>query len=177
MKRLVMLLCACVAAGGAIVSVAGARAHASRSAKASGLDKEYLKTSMEGDLFEVIGGNLAKAKSHNPVVRKLAARLVSDHTKSFNDTKKIALRLGVAIPKDPTPSEQWELKVVGTMSGRTFDHWYSSLEVYDHHQDIQETTDEIQDGSNQEVRGDAKTELPILKQHLKLSEAALTASP
>jgi putative membrane protein len=177
MKRVIMLLCACLLVGGAIASVAGARAHVSRSTKASGLDKEYLKTSMEGDLFEIIGGQLAKAKSHNSMVRKLAARLITDHTKSFNDAKKIAVRLGLAIPKDPTPSQQWELKVLGTMSGRTFNHWYSSLEVYDHHQDIQETTDEIQDGSNQAVRDDAKTELPTLKQHLKLSEAALTASP
>src|SRR5205814_1973176 len=104
-------------------------------------------------------------------------RLVSDHTMSFKDSAKLARRLGVEVPASPTPSEVWELKMVRTLSGKAFDHWYSSLEVYDHRQDIQEATDEVQDGSNRAVRENARTELPTLHQHLELAEAALSANP
>src|SRR5204863_6110508 len=46
--------------------------------------------------------------------------------------------IGVQPPKDPEPSMLWQLKMVSALSGRGFGHWYSSLEVYDHSQDISE---------------------------------------
>jgi hypothetical protein len=38
-----------------------------------------------------------------------------------------------------------------------------------HHQDIQETTDEISMGSNADVKKLASDDLPVIKTHLKLS--------
>jgi putative membrane protein len=171
MKRIAMLVCACALVVG--VPLASARSHHSQ---VSGLDKQWLKTSMQGDIFEVRGGKLAEAKSNNPAVIKLAKTLVSDHTKSYKDVAKLARKLGVEVPKSPTPSEVWELKVVASLKGKAFDRWYSSLEAYDHVQDIQETTDEVKDGSNSDVRSDAKTEIPMLKMHLRLAEEAVNAS-
>jgi putative membrane protein len=81
------------------------------------------------------------------------------------------------VPKDPSPSEQWELKMVGALAGRSFRHWYASLEVYDHRQDIEEATSEAQDGSSPAVRKEARAELPMLRKHLKLAQRALTANP
>ncbi len=54
--------------------------------------------------------------------------------------------------------------------------WYSSLEVYDPRQDIQEATDEVKDGSSSAVRDDARTELPALHKHLRLAQDAFVAS-
>jgi hypothetical protein len=42
-------------------------------------------------------------------------------------------------------------------------------------QDIQETTDEIRDGTNAAVVAAFKQDLPMLKMHLKLAKAALKA--
>jgi putative membrane protein len=178
MKRIAMVACALVAVGAIVVPFAGARTRSAGSGKspASGLDKEYLKTSMQGDLFEIIGGKLALKRSHNAAVLRLAKRLVIDHSKSFSDAAKIARRLGVDVPKSPTPSEVWELTVVRSMHGKGFDRWYSSLEVFDHRQDIDETSDEIKDGSNKAVADDAKQDLPVLREHLKLAEAAVRAT-
>jgi Domain of unknown function (DUF4142) len=96
--------------------------------------------------------------------------LVSDHAQSLEDSVKLAHKLGIAVPVTPTPSEVWELKVVAAAKGTTFNRLYSALEVYDHVQDIQETTDEMSDGTNSQIRGDARTEL--LKMHLALARAA-----
>jgi putative membrane protein len=70
----------------------------------------------------------------------------------------------------------WELKAVASFKGKAFNRWYSSLEVYDHVQDIDETSTEVSNGTNSKVRDDARTELPMLRQHLKMSRAALAAS-
>jgi predicted outer membrane protein len=177
MKRIAILACGCAFAFGVPYAAAQSQSTARKADKdLSGLDSEYLKTSMQGDLFEIRGGKLAEKKSHNKAVLKLARTLVKDHSQSFSDAAKLARKYGEDVPKSPTPSEVWELSVVSRMSGKTFNRWYSSLEVFDHHQDIQETTDEIKDGSNDEVQEDAKTEIPMLKKHLRLSEAAYRAS-
>jgi putative membrane protein len=175
MKRIVTLVCACVLASA--VSVAGAQPRKGSVTRVSGLDKASLKMSMQGDLFEVQGGKLAQRVSSNQAVIRLAKRLVTDHSKSYDDAAKLARRLGVAVPTSPSPSQQWELAIVSQMRGRAFNHWYSSLEVFDHVQDIQETTDEIQDGTNADVVKDARTELPMLRMHLRLARQSLTANP
>jgi putative membrane protein len=153
------------------------QAHAKAAAGVSGLDEQFVTTSIQGDLFEVLGGKQALAKSQNPKVRALATRLVKDHGKSLAESVVLAKRLGVNVPKSPTPSMRWELRMVGTLSGAAYDHWYADLEAQDHVQDISEASDEVSKGSNASVRQSARKELPVLRAHLKLSRAALAASP
>ena len=176
MKRLLAPVCACLAAAAiAAVPAAGAKSSGS-SSKVSAADEQYLQTSISGDRFEIIGGKLAQKKSNNAAVVKLAKRLVSDHSKSLSDAVKLAHELKIDVPSSPTPSMIWELKVVARFKGKAFNRWYSSLEVYDHLQDISETTSEVTNGTNAKIRGDARTELPMLREHLKLSRQALAAS-
>jgi putative membrane protein len=152
-------------------------AHARTASSVSGLDEQFLMTSIQGDRFEIAGGRQALAKSQNAAVRKLAARLVKDHSKSLKEATALAKRLGVKIPKTPSPSMQWELQVLAPMSGAQYDHWYSALEVKDHVQDIAEAHDETSKGSDPSIRHSAGTEVPTLQKHLALSRAALKASP
>lgn len=177
MKRLLPLAFACLALGAAIAApMAGAKSSKS-SSRVSVADEQYLKTALAGDLFEINGGQLALAKSNDPAVIRLANRLIADHRKSFIDDAKLARKLGVEIPKSPMPSMVWDLRMVASLRGKAFNHWYSSLEVYDHLQDIQEATDEVEDGTNSKVRDSARTELPTLRVHLALARGALRANP
>jgi len=161
----------------AITAFAPGTAHARTPSTVSGLDEQYLMTAIQGDRFEVAGGQQALAKSQNAAVRALAARLVKDHSKSLKKSTSLAKRLGIKVPKTPSPSMQWELQVVGAMSGASYDHWYSSLEVKDHVQDISEAHEETSKGSNASIRHAAGVEVPTLQKHLALSRAALKASP
>jgi putative membrane protein len=142
----------------------------------SAWDGQWLMMSIEGDRFEVAGGKLAQSKATTPEVRALGARLVKDHSKSLKDAIKLAKKLRVDVPTAPSPSQRWELKTVAVFSGKEFDRRYADLEVLDHKQDITEAKAEVKQGTNREVRGNARTELPTLKTHLKLSRAALAAA-
>jgi putative membrane protein len=141
----------------------------------SAWDQQWLMTSIQGDRFEIHGGNLARSRGATPIVRELGARLVGDHSKSLASAKELAHKLGVPVPGEPTPSQQWELRVVAQFEGSAFDRWYSDLEVQDHRQDIEETTAEIQKGCNPEARAEARSDLPVLQTHLRLARAALAA--
>jgi putative membrane protein len=142
----------------------------------SAWDEEWLKMSIQGDLFEIQGGKLAQEKATTKIVRDLAARLIKDHTKSLHDAVDVAHELGIDVPDEPSPSQQWELRAVVQFHGSDFDRWYSDLEVQDHIQDIQETQDEIDKGCNDKIRQLAKDDLPVLEQHLELARAALKAT-
>jgi putative membrane protein len=170
---LTLALCAAAALATAQMA-AGHSHHARHHHRVSAWDKEWLMSSIEGDRFEIIGGKRAQ-KSDNAQIRALGARLVTDHSKSLSDAIKLAHRFGVEVPKAPSPSEQWELKTVSRFSGSAFDKSYADLEVFDHIQDIQESTDEAKMGTNRQIRKDARTEIPTLKQHLQLSKAARAA--
>jgi putative membrane protein len=142
----------------------------------SAWDEEWLMMSIQGDRFEIQGGDLAQKKATTQIVRDLGARLVKDHTKSLQDATDVADQLGIDVPDKPSPSQQWELRAVAQFSGSEFDKWYSDLEVQDHMQDIQESQDEVDKGCNDQIKQLAEDDLPVLRQHLELARAALAAS-
>src|SRR3954470_14570606 len=135
----------------------------------SAQDATWLTTGIQGDRFEIVGGTAARSKGATPAMQAFGARLVQDHSKSLRDAVRAARRFDVNVPKTPSPSEQWELRTVGSFTGAAFDRSYADLEVQDHIQDIQETKDEISDGCNATVRGLARDDLPVLRQHLQIA--------
>jgi putative membrane protein len=139
----------------------------------SAWDEQWLMMSIEGDRFEIQGGELAQRNATTDKVRALGERLVKDHSESLEDATDLAERLGIDVPDSPSPTQQWELRAVEQFQGRDFDHWYADLEVQDHKQDIQEAQDEIDKGCNPDIRDEAKSELPVLQEHLRLAEEAL----
>src|SRR3954468_12733703 len=85
----------------------------------SAQDATWLTTGIQGDRFEIVGGTAAQSKGATAAMKSFGARLVKDHTKSLKDADSAARRFGVDIPKTPSPSEQWELRTVGSFTGAT----------------------------------------------------------
>jgi putative membrane protein len=132
-------------------------------------------TGIQGDRFEITGGTAAQAKGATTAMKAFGARLVKDHSKSLRDAQRAARRFGIDVPKTPSPSEQWELRTVGGFTGAAFDRSYADLEVQDHIQDIQEAKDEIGEGCNSTIRGLARDDLPVLRQHLRIARQLLAS--
>jgi putative membrane protein len=154
----------------------GAHRHSCERGAYSAWDEEWLKTSIEGDLFEIDGGKIAQSKTTTSVVQALGAKLFHDHSESVEDARRAAASLGIEAPNHPTPSEEWELEDISTKSGQAFDQAYSSLEVKDHEQDIEETKSELELGCSPAIKKLAVEDLPMLEEHLKLSREALAKS-
>jgi putative membrane protein len=137
----------------------------------SAWDEQWLMSSIEGDRFEIAGGQLAQRKASSSEVRDFGARLVRDHSKSLADAVEVAKRLGIDVPGEPSPTQQWELRAVAHLS--PFDRWYADLEVQDHIQDITEAQDEVEKGCNRAIRHLAAEDLPTLHQHLAIAKHLL----
>jgi putative membrane protein len=139
-------------------------------------DEQWLQMSIEGDRFEIQGGKLALQKATTPPVKALADRLIQDHSSSLKDAVALAKSLRIRVPGSPSPTQQWALKAVSVFSGTDFDRWYADLEVKDHMQDIDETSDAGDEGCNDQIRALAREDLPMLQQHEQLAQAALAAA-
>jgi putative membrane protein len=155
------------------LAVAPATAHA---AAYSPLDEQILRTSIQGDRFEILGGRIAETHAGSVRVQQLGARLIKDHAKSLREAVALAKRLGISVPKTPSTTEEWELAVVSGLSGNAFDVAYSRLEIQDHKQDIEDVHTELRHGFNAEVRALERKDLPTLRYHLHLSKLAWWAS-
>jgi predicted outer membrane protein len=179
-SKFVLVLAAAVVLASIVAGVARGASHPRgtehEQGRLCGLDRYWLQTSIEGDIFEIRGGHIALEKSHKHTVRFLARTLIKDHTESLMKTRRLAHRLGVQVPDEPSPTEKWQLEEISEMRGSEFNHDYSELEVADHIQDIQDAMDEVEMGCNHHVRELAKQDIPVLRYHLKLARHALAAS-
>jgi putative membrane protein len=141
----------------------------------SAWDRQWLTTSISGDRFEVQGGRMAQQLGTAPEIKALGARLRKDHLKSLHEALHVAHQLGIGVSRKPTPSQQWELDSLRYFAGADFDELYADLEVKDHRQDIRESRDEVSDGTDPRVRALARSDLPTLREHLRLAQAARAA--
>jgi putative membrane protein len=152
----------------------GTKAHP---AKLSALDREYLKSAIQTDRAEIAAGKLALAISRDRTVRRIAKRFVADHRLLLLNTTTLARKLRASVPKSPTPTQVWASRILSTLRGRAFNHWYASLEIRRDQEAIQLAGVELRGGQNAAVRHIAKVALPILRRHLRLARAALRAKP
>jgi putative membrane protein len=159
-----------------VAAVLAAPIAASAATTAGPLDEQWLQTSISGDRFEIAGGKLALQRSQNPTLRKLATRLIADHSKSLREATTTARQFGVTVPPTPTPSMQWELKILRTLPPAQFDAEYALLEVKDHHQDIEESGMEARKGQTVHIKQLARKDIPMLRMHLALSQRAASST-
>jgi putative membrane protein len=167
MKKLITLAAMLLAATALLaIAAGGAAAGKGQKSQLSGLDEEWTTAALQGDLFEVKGGELAQKQGQSQAVTQLGARLSSDHSKSYAMGSKLAKSLGIEVPTEPTYPEKWELQTIGEMNGSAFDKGYTSLERLDHKQDIEDAKTELEDGSDKAVKALARMDLKMYREHL-----------
>jgi putative membrane protein len=158
-----------VAVAAALLALTAALA-ATATASAPPEDENWVQMTISGDRFEIAGARIALARSATPATRSFAQRLIKDHSKSLRELVPLAERYGIGVPPSATPTQQWQLNRLKNMPKRWFDQQYSSLEIKDHNQDIEETGLEAREGQLYEVRMAAKHSLPMLNMHLKMAK-------
>jgi len=142
--------------------------------KVSRQDKMFMTDAAEGALFEVQAGALAARKGANPETRAFGRRMVRDHSRDYAELARLAHKLGVDIPDEPSEQQQQQaIALWKQLSGKAFDCAYIPYEVVDHMLDIEHNKTEVEQGSNPKVRRFAARWLPVLRSHLDQAEEVL----
>jgi putative membrane protein len=162
-----VVLC-CVAVG-----AAQARTATSSDENLSVQDAKFLKTSAQGALFEVLGGQTAMTNAARQDVKDFGQRMVTDHSREYQDAQQTAASVGIHVPNEPMPEQQKVLQLGSQLHGPIFDCFYISNEWNDHQADIAEAELEIAEGQNVQVIAFAHRWLRVYKMHADMASQIL----
>jgi putative membrane protein len=135
-------------------------------------DAEFAVAAADGGMLEVALGKLAVKKGISPVVKKLGAQMVTDHSKANMELKALAAEKHIVIPDDMSEKCQKQVSDLNEKKGKDFDKAYADLMVSDHKDDIDEFKKESEKGNDSQVSGWAKNKIPVLEHHLMMAEDA-----
>ncbi|MEV0403848.1 DUF4142 domain-containing protein [Actinoallomurus sp. NPDC050550] len=144
-------------------------------APVSAQDRAWLREAHQANLAEIDAGGLAQKKGTTPAVRSAGRMLVTDHTAFDGKVTRLAERLGVSLPKTPTPEDAAAADRLQKESGKAFDQDFLSTMASGHQKVIADTRTQVSQGSSPRVIALAKKALPELRKHLAMVRKAETS--
>jgi putative membrane protein len=134
-------------------------------------DQKFLTDAIRGNLAEVKVGELAQQRGQSKEVREYGEMLSKDHSKSLQQSKELAMKMGVSAPTEPTAQQQQKYEALSKLSGTEFDTTFLSQMARDHQEEIAKFSSQAQSGSKSEVATFAQQTLPTLRMHLEHAQS------
>jgi putative membrane protein len=156
-------------------SMSSAGASGAKAAK-GGADAKFAMMVAQTDLAEIQVGNMALQKSSNDEVKKVAQKLVDDHTKTSDALKQIAAKKGMTVPTETDAKHKALAKKLESESGATFDKDFLEANSKDHHKVVAAFQKEANDGKDPEIKGFAAQFLPAIQEHTTMIDQAKSSS-
>lgn len=137
------------------------------------IDQAFIAKAAGDNAFQIAMARLALQKSQTDPVRKLAQRIMDDHTRMNNELAAIATHRGTdhASPAVPVDKARQLQSHLASLQAAAFDHAFSGVMVNDHRTAIELFSSEIQNGHDEAVRAFARKELPALREHMAMATA------
>jgi len=132
-------------------------------------DIRWLNQAAAGSLQEIALGNLAQTNSSDTNVQAFGALLVQDHTLAFEQAQQLGATNGLTLPTAVTRTQQRDTQRLSRLTGTSFDAAFLALMIRNHITDIQSYETEAQRGGSADVRAYARSQLPILMNHLVIA--------
>ena len=162
--RLIICVAACMLLGFSL----GADAQGA-SSTASPADSTFMNHAAADGLAEIRMGELALQKSSSPDVKKVARRIVADHTKANAELGKVAQAHQVALPRAPGEDAQNTAETLRAQDGAAFDRAWAAAMVQDHQKAVASFSAEAMNADADDVKAFARQTLPTLRTHLELA--------
>jgi putative membrane protein len=125
----------------------------------------FIRDGIEGGLTEIKASGLAITKSSNQRVIGFAKMMISDHTQTGNELKKIENDKRVTEADTISGDHQKMISDLTKKSGSNFDKAYMQMMVKDHENAVKLFADATTN-NEVEIQNFAKKTLPTLKMHL-----------
>jgi putative membrane protein len=157
-----------MALGGAMATVEiaePAQAAAERS-NISAADRKFLADTFNINQGEIMLGRLAEKRATARPVRAFARRMITDHTKALDASRRVASTVHAKLPDAVDVPTKAVYDDLSRRSGRDFDTAYLDAMVSGHEEAIRKFEQEVNSGQNAAIKDYARTQLPTLKEHL-----------
>jgi len=136
----------------------------------SGADKLFIRQAAIGGQAEVELGKLAQQKGNSEVVRDFGKRMVSDHSKAYDQLMHLHQDANPSIPKAPDPEHKRIRDELDKASGKDFDIAYLASQIQDHQKTANLLLWAISFGQSAELTKYATHTLPTVMAHLEIAK-------
>lgn len=133
--------------------------------KLSQKDVAFIQKAAGGGAQEVENGKLAERQGKSPDVKRIGARMVADHTRINKELTDLANRKGVKFDTRGVRAQN--------IGATDFDRTYLKLLEELHKSDIADFQKEATSGNDRDVKAWAAKTLPMLKEHLAITQNAM----
>jgi len=132
--------------------------------KMSQKDVNFIQKAAGGGAQEIENGKMAEKQGKSAEVKSIAARMVSDHTRMNKELTALANRKGVTFNTGGVKAQN--------LGSGDFDRMYLKWLEEVHKGDIADFERQAKSGDDSELKSWVSKNLPTLKQHLAMVQAA-----
>ncbi len=136
--------------------------------KVPAADAHFAMMVAQTDIAELQVSNMALQKSSSDEVKKLAQKLIDDHTKTTDAMKEIATNKGMTLPTDTDAKHKALAKKLDGESGATFDKDFLAANSMDHHKVVAAFKKESTAGMDPDIKDFATKFLPAIQEHTQM---------
>lgn len=129
-------------------------------------DAEFAEIAAEGGLTEVKMGQLAEEKSTVRLVKDFGKRMITDHSKAYDELKAAAAKEKITLPSEMSTKGQEEYSQLAKLEGEAFDRAYARDTVSDHTANMAVFNYEARVGKEGPIQSFASQTLRTLEEHL-----------
>ena len=132
---------------------------------------DFVKEAATSDTFELQSSRLAEQRG-SPDVKKFAARMIQDHTKTTSELKALVAdrKVKAELPKGLDSSHKSIMEKLQTLQTDAFDKQYLSSQVSAHKDAVSLFERYAKGGENSDLKQFAQKNLPTLKEHLQMAQ-------
>jgi putative membrane protein len=141
-------------------------------AKVSRADQKFVREAIEAGVMEVELARIAAQRATHEHVKAFARQIQEDHGKSNAELKTIADTKGIELRQSFQGKHKRTLHRFSKLAGVEFDLQYIRLMIEDHKQELQEFQREADNGKDPDIKTFASKQIPILRKHLEMAQAA-----
>jgi putative membrane protein len=134
-------------------------------------DQKFLAEAAQDGKAEIELAQLAESKASSPGVKRLAQKLVADHTKANKQLESLP-QASQALQSAAVPAATGStVDRLSQLSGKEFDQAFVEQVIQDHENAISRFKDAAASAQDPEVKQFATKTLPILEQHLQMAKS------
>lgn len=127
--------------------------------------KSFIKAAATGGIMEVELAKHAQQQSNSAEVKDYAAMMLRDHTRIYNDLKKLATDKHILLPIELEEEQKTQVRKLQALKGDAFDENYMRMMVSSHEKALQDYQAGARNRDRQ-VNKFASEKLDSLKMHL-----------
>lgn len=128
-------------------------------------DADFVANTVAANYGEIKFAGLATQKSSNPEVKKAAAMMVEDHTKSLNELKTLAQSKSITVPVEEDDEAKRKTQRFSDEAGKDFDKRWCKEMIDRHDESIRKFENRMEKTQDAELKAWISKTLPVLRNH------------